>query len=387
MKKICFISSSRADYGLLRNLMTEISTSSNIEMQLIVSGTHLSEAHGLTIEQIKADGFVIDEQVPILTKPKDTAAKINKNIAVAINGFSNAYLKLKPDFVLVLGDRYEILAAAISATIQKIPIIHLHGGELTIGAYDESFRHAITKMSHIHFAAAEQYKDRIIQLGEQPHNVFCVGGMGVDSIKQTTLLSKDELCEALGIELNQRSLLVTYHPETLSINNTLDDVNELLTALDWMEETTVCFTMPNADSNSSHVIKKIQKYAHTHKNTYLFKSLGQEKYYSCLNVFNAVVGNSSSGLLEAPTFKIPTINIGERQSGRLKADSVIDCIPKSKEIKQAIDIAFSEKFRSKLKYAKNPYGEGGAAKKIKEILETFELKNGLQKTFYDLQKN
>ena len=211
--------------------------------------------------------------------------------------------------------------------------------------------------------------------------------MGVDSIEQTTLLNKDELCEVLGIKLNQRSLLVTYHPETLGINGIPDDVSELLTALDLLDQTTICFTMPNADNDSSQIIEKIQKYVCNRNDTYFFKSLGQQKYYSCLNVFDAVVGNSSSGLLEAPTFKIPTINIGKRQSGRLKADSVIDCRPKSKEIKQAIDNAFSKKFQSKLQHTKNPYGEGGAAKKIKEILEIFEFNNGLQKIFYDLPKN
>jgi GDP/UDP-N,N'-diacetylbacillosamine 2-epimerase (hydrolysing) len=384
MKKICFVSSSRADYGLLKNLMSEISTSKKLSMQLIVSGTHLSEAHGLTIKQILADGFLIDAQIPILGEIRDTPIGISEHIASAIKGFARAYSDLKPDFILLLGDRYEIFAAAISATISKIPIIHLHGGEVTIGAYDESFRHAITKMSHIHFAAAAQYRDRIIQLGEHPKNVFFVGGLGVDSINRTPLYERDELCEILDIELKHHSLLITYHPETLGTNSADYEISELLNALDSLDETTICFTMPNADNDSSEIIKKIRKYVSKHENAYFFTSLGQKKYFSCLKTFGAVVGNSSSGLLEAPTFKIPTINIGKRQSGRLKANSVIDCKPKAEEIKQAIGLAFSEKFRSKLENTINPYGEGGASKKIKEIIETYDFKNILYKEFYDL---
>jgi GDP/UDP-N,N'-diacetylbacillosamine 2-epimerase (hydrolysing) len=384
MIKLCVITSSRADYGLLRHLLKDILNSASIKLQLVVSGSHLSNADGMTIDEIAADGFDIAARLPIFNQAKNDQNEISKRISLAINGFTSTFQALTPDLILVLGDRYEIFSAAVSATISHIPIIHLHGGEVTEGAYDESFRHSITKMSHVHFAAAEEYRNRIIQLGENPNNVFCVGGLGVDAIMRSPILTREELSQTLNVEIRPTSLLVTYHPPTLENKEELDGTIQLLSALDDWDEATICFTMPNADENSFHIIEKIKCFVKYKKNAHIFTSLGQIKYYSCLRYFSAVIGNSSSGLLEAPTFKIPTVNIGNRQDGRLKSDSIIDCRPEKKDIQNAILLALSSRFKSTLENVKNPYGNVGAAQKILAIIESLEPKKLLQKKFYDL---
>ncbi len=383
MKRICVITSTRADYGLLKALLKEIKKSEALNLQLVVSGAHLSPIHGLTIREIEQDNLKIDAKVSVVQKTDDVSDICN-SISEGIKGFSKVFENLNPDILLVLGDRYEILSAAIAATIANIPIAHLHGGEVTIGAYDEGFRHAITKMSHLHFVAAKEYQKRVIQLGENPSTVFCVGGLGTDSISRTKLFTKEELSERLGIEFDSPMLLVTYHPVTLYKQDCFTDLSSLLKALDYFKGCKILFTMPNADTDGLKITKKIKNYVGNNKNTYFVSSLGQKKYFSCLNYFDALIGNSSSGLLEAPSFKIPAINIGPRQKGRLKAESVIDCEANEKEIRSAIEKGLSNDFKINLRKVKNPYGDGGASDKIINILENSDFSNLSMKTFFDI---
>ena len=386
MKKICVITSSRADYGLLKHLLKEIKVSPLLDLQLIVCGSHLSSFHGMTINEIIDDGFKIDEKVDI-TQKNDTQLDISISISSGIKSFSRIYASLNPDAVLILGDRYEILAAAISATIANIPVVHLHGGEITEGAIDDMFRHSITKMSHLHFVAAVPYKKRVIQLGENPKNVFCVGGLGVDALNKVPILSKENLSKQLNIKLKKRSFLVTYHPLTANPSAGFLELLELLQALEKYEDCSIIFTMPNADADGLQLAKTLKTFADAHINTYYFSSLGQEKYFSCLSNFDAVIGNSSSGLLEAPSFKIPTINIGDRQKGRLKAESIIDCEAKKENIQEAIQKALSPKFIKKIQKTNNPYGRGGASKKIVRILENSDFSKLFIKEFFDQHIN
>ena len=387
MKKICVITTSRADYGLLYSLIQKIHSSLVIKLQLIVSGSHLSPRHGMTVNQIHEDGFLVDAEVPII-QDADSELDISVAFSLGITGFANAYKKLSPDMVLILGDRYEILAAAISATIANIPIIHLHGGEITRGAYDDAFRHSITKMAHLHFVAAKPYLDRVIQLGENSENVYCVGGLGVDAIQTISLLSRQELAEELKIELKGKLLLVTFHPVTLEKLQNQVQISSLLEALsefskNKIHDSTIIFTMPNADTEGLKISRQIDAFVKKNKNAYFFTSLGQQRYYSCLNQFDAVIGNSSSGLLEAPSFKIPSVNIGSRQEGRLKAPSIIDCDTSTIQILEAIKLALSKHFRHQIKNVKNPYGDGGASQKIVNILENIKISGIQNKKFYD----
>ncbi len=383
MKRICVITSSRADYGLLKPLLEEIKKSKVLSLQLVVSGTHLSSIHGMTVKEIERDNFKIDAKVAVVQKTDDES-DICKSISRGIEGFAEVFEMLSPDMLLILGDRYEILSAAIAATIANLPTAHLHGGEVTMGAYDEVFRHAITKMSHLHFVAAKEYEKRVIQLGENPNTVFRVGGLGTDSIRRTELFSKQELSERLGIEFNRPMLLVTYHPVTLYKQKSSADLEALLKALDYFTGCKIIFTIPNADTDGLKIAQKIRTYVNNNKNAYFIPSLGQKKYFSCLNYFDALIGNSSSGLLEAPSFKIPAINIGPRQKGRLKADSVIDCEANEKEIRMAIEKGLSNDFRIILKKVKNPYGEGGASSKIISVLENCDFSQLSAKGFFDL---
>ena len=383
MKKICVITSSRADYGLLYNLLLKIKNSSYLNLQLVVSGSHLSKKHGMTVDQIKKDGFEIDACVPVI-QDNDTHLDISRAISDGIIGFSETYDELSPDLVLILGDRYEILASAISATIANIPIAHLHGGEITQGAQDDVFRHSITKMSHLHFVAAKPYMDRVIQLGENPKSVFCYGGLGVDAIRNTLIMTKEELESELNLDLKKKALLVTFHPVTLEKLRTREQIMSLLSALSDFSDLTIVFTMPNADVDGTIISEEIEFFVEKNKNSHYFISLGQQKYYSCLQHFSAVIGNSSSGLLEAPSFKIPTINIGSRQDGRLRAKSIIDCKPNTQQILAAIKRALSKDFIAKIKNTINPYGEGGSSVKIVKVLEKINISEFKIKKFYDL---
>ena len=335
MKKICIVTGSRAEYGLLRWVLEGIKKSSKLNLQLIVTGTHLSKKFGQTINYIEKDGFRIDCKVNThLTS--DTPEGITKSMGKGMNGFAIALNQLKPDILLVLGDRYEILVSVISAMIASIPIAHLHGGELTEGAYDDSIRHSITKMSHLHFVANQEYKNRVVQLGENPNRVFNVGGLGIDNIRKLKLLKKKDLEAVLNFKFLEKNLLITYHPVTLEPNANAKYMDELLQALNKLKDIGLIFTMPNADIEHKVIFNKINNFCKKNKNAKSYISLGQLRYLSCIKYIDGVVGNSSSGLIEAPSFKKGTINIGNRQTGRIKAKSIIDCQPKRISILNAI---------------------------------------------------
>jgi GDP/UDP-N,N'-diacetylbacillosamine 2-epimerase (hydrolysing) len=314
----------------------------------------------------------------------DTPVGIAETMANGIVGCAKAFDELCPDLILILGDRYEIFAAAAAALVAKIPVAHIHGGETTIGAFDEAIRHSITKMSHWHFVAAEEYRNRVVQLGENPKNVFLVGGLGVDNIKHMDLLSKEELEKSLGIQFLSRSLLITFHPATLDNQTAESQMAELLLALSVLEDTTLIFTIPNADTGGLGLIKMIQDFTDRHHYAFSFASMGQKLYFSCITHVDGVVGNSSSGLTEVPSLKKGTINIGSRQFGRLQASSVINCEPEVNQISEAIRRLYSDDFNGTLKMAINPYGEGGACAKVVKVLKEAPLNGIIKKTFYDL---
>jgi GDP/UDP-N,N'-diacetylbacillosamine 2-epimerase (hydrolysing) len=383
LKKICVVTGTRAEYGLLRWVIDGVVRSDSLELQLCVTGMHLSPEFGLTYREIENDGYQIDSKVEMLLSA-DTPSAITKSMGLGLIGFADEFNRLAPDLILILGDRYEIMCAAMAATIARIPIAHLHGGETTEGAFDEAIRHSITKMSHLHFTAAEEYKKRVIQLGENPDTVFNVGGLGLDNILKLDLLSKQELEHALDFKLGTKSMLVTFHPITLEYNTSGDQIRELLDSLRDFLDYKIIFTMPNADTDGREILKMIENFCLYNNNYRAFTSLGQLRYLSCLKHVDVVVGNSSSGLAEAPSFKIPTVNIGDRQRGRLKAESVIDCAPIKNEISSAIGKAVSSEFKKSCKLVKNPYGNGGASKMIIKKLEEIDFNNFLKKEFYDI---
>jgi GDP/UDP-N,N'-diacetylbacillosamine 2-epimerase (hydrolysing) len=383
MKKICVITGTRAEYGLLYWLMKEINNDDTLHLQIIATGMHLSPEFGLTYKEIEKD-FKIDKKIEMLLS-SDTSIGVSKSMGLAQISFAEAFDELNPDIVLVLGDRYEIFSAVSAAMISGIPIAHLHGGETTEGAFDEAIRHSITKMSHIHFTAVEEYRKRVIQLGENPQRVFNVGGLGIDNIKQLKLLNKDEFEQSIDFKLNKKNILVTFHPVTLENSTAEDQFRELLSAIDVLNDTHIIFTKSNSDTGGRIINKMIDDYVFNNPvKSICFTSMGQVRYLSALQFVDAMVGNSSSGLAEAPTFKIGTINIGDRQKGRIKAGSVIDCIPSKESILRAFDKLYSNDFSELLKTVKNPYGDGGASSKIVAILKQFNLENILKKIFYDI---
>lgn len=382
-RKVCVVTGTRADYGLLRWVMEGIRSSNDLELQIIATGMHLSPEFGLTYREIEKDGFDINYKVEMLLS-SDSASGLTKSMGLGVIGIGDALQQLHPDVMLLLGDRFETFAAAAAATLARIPIAHLHGGETTEGAFDEAMRHSITKMSHLHFVAAEEYKRRVIQLGEYPERVFQVGGLGIDNIKKLELLSRSELEASLGIKFAKKNLLVTFHPVTLEHMTSAAQMSQLLSALDKLEETQLIFTMPNADSDSRVLFNMINEYVDFHSNACVYTSLGQLRYLSCINYVDGVVGNSSSGLIEVPSFNKGTVNIGDRQKGRLKAESVIDCDPEESSISKAIDRLYSSEFEGRLKSVSNPYGNGGASEKIVEVLESFSLDSVLKKSFYNI---
>ncbi|WP_000823152.1 UDP-N-acetylglucosamine 2-epimerase [Leptospira interrogans] len=384
-RKICVITGTRADYGLLRWLILEISKSSKLDLQIIATGMHLSPEFGLTYKEIENDGFLIHKKIEILLS-SDSTVGVSKSIGLGLIGFSEAFADLNPDIILVLGDRFEILAATVAALISRIPVAHLHGGETTEGAFDEGIRHSITKMSHLHFVAGNEYRNRIIQLGEDPSNVFLVGGMGIDGIKKSNLLKKEELESSLNIKFKKNNLLITFHPVTLEESTAKVQMIELLLSLETLSpEIGLIFTMPNADTDGRIIFELVKEFTSSHSNAWYFTSLGQTRYLSCLQFVDAVVGNSSSGIIEAPSFKIGTINIGDRQKGRLRAKSIIDCEPKKIEIIDAFKRLYSSDFQKNLSTTVNPYGEGGASEKIVRILEKIDIQGILKKKFFNLQ--
>jgi GDP/UDP-N,N'-diacetylbacillosamine 2-epimerase (hydrolysing) len=382
-RRICVITGTRAEYGLLKLLMQRIRDDVQCELQLIATGMHLSPEYGASYRIIEADGFRIDRKVEMLLS-SDSAVGIGKSVGLGVIGFAEAFEQLHPDLIIVLGDRFEILSAVTAALFARIPVLHIHGGEVTEGAVDESMRHAITKMSHVHCVATEEYRYRVIQLGEQPGNVHCVGGLGVDVIKHITLLNQTELESALDFQFKHRNLLITFHPETLADDSGETQMAELLKALGEMDNTGLIFTFPNADTGGRQLIVMLQDFVTENSNARVYSSLGQLLYLSCMSLCDGVIGNSSSGLLEAPTLKKGAVNIGDRQRGRLQAASVINSRPTYQEIKAAIQQLYSPTFQASLIGIRNPYGDGGATERIFSIIKGLRFDYLARKPFYDL---
>lgn len=324
LRKVLVVTGTRAEYGLLRPLMRKIKNSSQLELQLVATGTHLSKAFGFTLKDIESDGFIVDKKLDIVLN-SDTPVGISKSMGLIHIGFSEILNELDPDILLIVGDRYEIFSVASCAMIAGIPIAHCHGGELTEGAFDDSIRHSISKMSHIHFCSTDKSRNRIIQLGEQPSSVHVVGPLAISSINETELLDLDQLQNSLNLTWRARNILVTFHPETLQIDSTVDNLYALLDALDTLSSTNIIFTLSNADTYGQTFNSIIREFCSCRDNAYAFSSLGQSRYYSCISFCDAVVGNSSSGILEAPLFNKPSLNIGNRQKGRECGPSVVNC--------------------------------------------------------------
>lgn len=383
-RKICIVTGTRAEYGCLRWVMEGIRSSPALELQVIVTGMHLSREFGLTYRDIEADGLPIDGKVEMLLSSDDPVA-VSTSMGLGLIGFGGELYRLRPDLVLVLGDRFEIFAAVAAALVAGIPVAHAHGGETTEGAFDEGIRHAVTKMSHLHFVAAEDYRRRVIQLGEDPRHVFNVGALGLDNLRKLPLLDRTALEASLEFELGARNLLITFHPATLDFSTSpAQQMQELLCALDTLEDTRLIFTMPNADPGGRELSEMVQRYVASHPNARAYTSLGQLRYLSCIRHVDGVVGNSSSGLIEAPALRKGTINIGERQRGRLKAGSVIDCPTDRASIVTALKRLYSSDFQAQLSHVRNPYGEAGACARIVEVLESHPLDSILKKSFKDL---
>ena len=384
-KKICVVTGTRAEYGLLYWLLRGIEAADDFELQIIATGMHLSPEFGRTFLQIQKDGFIINNKVEMLLS-SDSEIGITKSIGLGMIGFADAFANLQPHLLVVLGDRFEIFSAVSAATVARIPIAHLHGGETTEGVFDESFRHAITKMSHLHFTSTLEYRNRVIQLGEQPDRVWNVGSPGTENIQRLALLSRDALEESIGFSLGKRNLLITFHPVTLECSTAKKQFSNLMNTLDELEDTHLFFTKANSDTDGRIINEIIDDYVKAHLGKAIaHTSLGQVRYLSAMQYMDGVVGNSSSGLLEAPSFRIGTINIGDRQRGRIKAESVIDCDPSVEGIRAALERLFSRSFQEKIKNVVNPYGEGGVAEKIIEIIRGCVLNGILKKKFYDIE--
>ncbi|WP_459814210.1 UDP-N-acetylglucosamine 2-epimerase [Campylobacter concisus] len=383
MRKICVVTSTRAEYGLLYWLLKEIEADSELELQLIVTGMHLSPEFGLTYKEIEKE-FKIDKKIEILGS-SHSKLDICTEVAKVYEKFASALAELRPDILVLLGDRYEIFGVAGVASIMQIPIAHIHGGETTQGAFDEAFRHSITKMSHIHFAATREYANRIIQLGEEPGRVFNVGGPGIENIKKLNLLNKDEFEKSINFKLTKKNILITFHPVTLENGSAKEQFSELLKAIDELKDTNFIFTKANSDIDGDVINKMIDEYiSKNSQKAVTFASLGQLRYLSAIKFVDIVLGNSSSGLSEVPSFKKATINIGDRQKGRAKASSVIDVRPVKEEILAAIKKVYSKEFEQVLKDTTNPYDGGNPSKKMVKILKEIELDDILKKKFYDI---
>lgn len=382
-RKVCVVTGSRADYGHLRPLIMAIKKDKQLQLQLVATGMHLSSHYGLTYKEIERDGFKIDERVNILLKG-DSASDVCSSMGQAVAKFTRVYQRLRPDVVIVLGDRFEILSAVICAHVSGIVVGHLHGGEVTQGAFDEAFRHAISKMSQWHFTSTQEYRRRVIQLGESPNTVFHVGAVGLDNLKSLKLLSKNKLERNLQFTFGQKNLLVTFHPVTLESRSETVQLNHLLNVLEGLKDTKIIITKSNADTGGRTINRMIDRFAKRNKGRVkAFSSLGQVKYWSAIQYVDGVVGNSSSGIIEVPSFKKPTVNIGDRQKGRIRSKSTIDCAPDKSSIKAAINKMYSPQFRKSLRSLHNPYGDGQTAQRILKVLKSRKLPE-LKKKFYDL---
>lgn len=382
--KIFLITSSRADFGLLKNLILEINKFNKFKLKVIATGSHFSKKHGSTYEEIVQNKIKIFKKIIIKNKTLEPF-DIIRDMSVVLNKMGSFLSKNRPDLLIILGDRYEIFASAIPFYFYKIPIAHIHGGELTAGSLDDGIRHCLTKISNIHFVANEQYKKRIIQLGENPKYIFNVGGLGADNIHRMKFLSKNELQKNLNIKFKKKSLIINFQPEH-SEKLTKNLLTETLNALKTQKEKTLIFTMPGSDLHKNIIFRNIKNFVKKNNNCFFFKSLGSKNFLSCLKHVDGMLGNSSSGLLEMPSFKKATINIGKRQLGRLESKSIINVNPKKKLIVKAIERIYSLKFKKILKDSKNPHGEGKSVEKIVSILKKINLKKVNNKIFFDVKK-
>lgn len=387
MKKIISIlTATRAEYGLLKPIIEKLGRVEFFDVRVVVTGAHLSPEFGLTYKEIEKDGIKIDDKIEILLS-SDTPTSVSKSMGLAMIGFADYFEKLNPDMLIVLGDRYETLAVVIAGMNRRIPIVHLYGGETTEGAVDEAIRHAITKMSYLHFTSTEAYRQRVIQLGESPERVFCVGAMGVENINCQELLSKPELEAALGVQLHEAYAMVTFHPVTLENNSAREQVQALFDACESFKDMQFVFTKTNADAGGRIINEMIDSFTAENSNAIAFASLGSTKYLSALKHCRLVIGNSSSGIVEAPSFGVPTVNIGDRQKGRIQAESIINCSPDSYEIQRAIEYATSDAFRLKARTAINPYGSGGTSEAIVATIKSFfsDTTMNIKKKFYNCE--
>ena len=384
MRKVCVVTGSRAEYGILRGLMKAIKEDSELTLQVIATNQHLSKLQGETYKEIERDGFAIDYKVYMADdEAPDNANTTAKAISRGVSGFADAFDALQPDLLLILGDRYEMLAVASTALIYKIPIAHLHGGEITEGAFDDAIRHAITKMSQLHFTSTEAYRKRVIQLGEHPERVFNVGALGVENVLKNEFISKEEIEQSLHFQMTDKCFLCTYHPVTLSNMSSEIQVLNLLEALDDYKDYHIIFTYSNSDTDSQIIINSIQEYVDRNEGRCMFiPSLGQRRYFSALKYMTAVIGNSSSGIIEVPSFGIPTLDIGDRQKGRIAADSVIHCGYSAEDIREGLNkvVAYGHKAID------NPYYKEGTCNAILKVIKTYPLDNLVQKHFYDINQ-
>ena len=384
-RKICVVTATRAEYGHLFSLIQKIKNDRDLLLQLIVTGSHLSYEFGFTASQIEEDGFTISKKIEMLLS-SDTPVGISKSMGLSLISFAEAFEELKPDIVVVIGDRYELLPIVNAACVALIPVAHISGGEITEGVLDDSIRHAVTKLSHIHFTAIEEYRKRVIQLGECPSRVFNVGEIGLDNFSKVSLLSKDEFEKSINVKLKKHNFLITYHPVTTQ--NLVDNISafsKILEALNSADYTLLIFTKSNADSGGRIINKMIDEYVKQHNDKAIsFISLGYQRYLSALQYVDAVVGNSSSGIVEAASFQIGTINIGDRQKGRIQSENVINCKPEIEAIEDALEILFSEDFRKKLKTVKNYYGDGKSSDRVVDILKNIELNEITVKKFHEI---
>lgn len=383
MRKICFVTGTRAEYGLLSRLMRLVKEDNDLRLQVIATNMHLMPEYGETYKEIEKDGFTIDKKV-YMHKPSDDAHGIILSMAEEMQGMNDALSELKPDILVLLGDRYEILVAAQVALIHRVPIAHIHGGEVTEGAFDDAIRHSVTKMSSLHFTSCEEYRHRVIQMGEHPSRVFDVGSLGVENIKAVPLMTKDELEASLDFKIDTQTILVTYHPVTLG-GDPAKDIREFLDALDQFKDLKVIFTMPNSDTGRDAIALAVENYVEKHSNSAkAYTSLGLRRYLSTLQFVKAAVGNSSSGIIEVPSFGIPTLNIGDRQKGRLASKSVVNCGTSKDEVIAGLKLCLSEEMQKAAKTYENPYAKPYTANLIYQELKNVELAGLNLKTFYDL---
>ena len=385
MRKICVFTGTRADYGIMSRLVHLIDKDPDLQLQIIATNMHLSPEFGMTYKEIENDGFKIDKKVEMMLS-SDTATGTVKSMGLALIGFADALEDLKPDLAVILGDRYEMLAAAEACLINKVPIAHIAGGAISEGAYDDAIRHSITKMSHLHFTETDEYRKRVIQLGEHPDRVGSTGALGVNNIRNEQIMPLSELESSLDFYLGEKFLLITFHPVTMENATAAEQCENLLTALSEVNrEYQLLFTLPNSDTDGRVIIQKIKDYVSKNSDrAFAITSLGKRRYYSALKYTTAVIGNSSSGLVEAPSFHIPTLNIGNRQQGRTRGESVIDVVATYEGIREGLNKALSTDFMNRAKKSNNPYEKENTLLEIFNTIKTYPLEGLIKKHFYDL---